>query len=272
MRVHLADEAAFYDAHYRQFLSLDLGSLAVSRQVLERQLDDPQSPFYERRLLYRRALERLFEQPVQGLRVLDYGCGPGDWGVMLATEGAIVTLLDLSPVAIELALRKAEASGVRDHVEGLARDATDLSCFATGSFDLVFACAAIHHVLKYGDPARELARILKPGGRLVILETYGNNLLLNLARWMRARLSREPREQGEEVIFNERHVACLSRHFRRVEVEPVNLLAMAKRLFRGRFHKRWARSTLALLEAFDRALPGGFSFFESLLRGSDCSR
>ena len=47
---------------------------------------------------------------------------------------------------------------------------------------------------------------------------------------------------------------------RRVEVTPLNLLAMAKRLFRGRFHRPAVRAILAGLEETDRlllaALPG----------------
>jgi ubiquinone/menaquinone biosynthesis C-methylase UbiE len=84
----------------------------------------------------------LLAESVTGLRVLDYECGTGDWGLMLAGEGADVTLLDLSPVAIELALRRASVSGVSEHVQGIARDASDLSCFRDAQFDLIYASAA----------------------------------------------------------------------------------------------------------------------------------
>ncbi|MGA3189843.1 MAG: methyltransferase domain-containing protein, partial [Bryobacteraceae bacterium] len=56
-----------------------------------------------------RALEA---EPVRGKKILDYGCGPADFGLWLATEGADVTLLDLSPAAIEVALKRARASDV----------------------------------------------------------------------------------------------------------------------------------------------------------------
>ncbi len=154
MSVTADQERGYYDQAYARHLEADDGALRIDRHILQAQFDDPASPCFERRLLYHTALEKLLAEPVKGRRALDYGCGVGDWGVMLAVEGARVTLLDLSPVAVEVALRRARASGVMESVRGFARDASDLSCFADGEFDLIFACAAVHHTLKYGRVSR----------------------------------------------------------------------------------------------------------------------
>ncbi|HXG32030.1 MAG TPA: class I SAM-dependent methyltransferase [Bryobacteraceae bacterium] len=254
MGVHVDEERRFFDEFYRRLLSCPDHALIGDLAAFRRFLDDPQHPFFERRRLYAAALGRLLETPVRDLNVLDYGCGPGDWGVMLATEGANVTLLDLSPAAIELGLRRARANGVAHRVRGIARDASDLSCFRDAEFDLVFAGAALHHTLKYPNSLEELARVVKAGGRLVLAETYGNNPLLNLARRLRARWSREPAEQGEEIVISDREIAQLRRYFSSVEVQPLNLLAMAKRLCRGRFGSAAVRATLGALEAADEFL------------------
>lgn len=79
----------------------------------------------------------------------------------MATEGAEVTLLDLSPLAIELGLKRAKASGVTRRVKGIAADASKLDMFADGAFDLVFACASLHHTLKYPGAREELARVMR---------------------------------------------------------------------------------------------------------------
>lgn len=254
MSINVEQERQFYEEAYRRLLRYPDHALVCSRKAFEKFLEDPAHPFYERRRLYAMAIQQLLSRPLEGTAALDYGCGPGDWGVMLATEGARVTLLDLSPTAIELGLKRARANGVSDHVRGVAREASDLSCFADGEFDLIFACAALHHTLKYPQTLVELERVLKPGGVLVLAETYGNNPALNLARRIRARLSREPKEQGEEIIIGRRELEEIQQRFRRVETHPVNLLAMAKRLFRGRFKNPAARSAVLALEACDAVL------------------
>ena len=244
-------EREFYDAQYRQFLELPDADLVCNRGTLAAGLADAANPSYERRVVYRAALKYLLSEPLTGRTALDYGCGTGDWGLMLAGEGATVTLLDLSPVAIRLGLRRAAVSGVADRVRGVARDASDLACFGDGEFDLIFGSFALHHTLKYPRARDELLRVLKPGGRLVLVETYGNNPLLNAARLLRRRVSREPAEQGEGIILNNSDLNALRPLVGSLQVYPFNLLAMGKRLFRGRFSRPWARGMLRSLEWMD---------------------
>jgi SAM-dependent methyltransferase len=206
-------ERAFYDRQYDAFLALPDHALRLDRAVLEPTSRDPAHPFYERRRLYRAAIHALEEDPLPGRRVLDYGCGPADFGIWMATEQAEVTLLDLSPKAIELGLRRAAASGVARRVKGVAADATRLDMFADQAFELVFACASLHHTLKYPGAVEELARIMKPGARLVLCETWGANPLLNAARRIRAKAAREPEEQGEDIILNPGELRRLDAHF-----------------------------------------------------------
>lgn len=254
MSIEVDAERRFYDSVYAERGNASEGDLRLNRQIFLGELDRPGSGFFERRRLYHRSFERLFEQPVDGLRALDYGCGTGEWGVVMATEGAAVSLLDLSSTAVAIGLRRARASGVEDRVTGHARDASDLSCFADNEFDLVFACAAIHHTLKYPNAFEEVVRVIRPGGRLVLAEGWGANPLLNGARRLRWRLSGEPEEAGEGLIFGPWAVRLLESRFSQVEVEPLNCVAMGKRLLRGRFERPWARAALAGMERADRVL------------------
>lgn len=256
MPITADQERVFYDQRYAPFLERPAHSLAVNREVMRRTLADPREPVYERRRLYTAVLDFLLGAGLKGKRVLDYGCGPSDWGVFMATEGAEVALLDLSPAAVELGLRRARASGVAGQVRGFARSASDLSCFADGEFDLVFASAALHHTLKYPNALAELVRVMRPGGTLLLAETYNNNPLLNLARRVRARVENEEEEQGEEIILSDREIAQLREAFRKVELREMNLLAMGKRLLRGHFHRKAARGVVRALEAVDGAVLG----------------
>lgn len=256
MSIEVDAERRFYDSVYAERGDASDGDLRLNREIFLAELDRPSSGFFERRRLYHRAFERLFEEPVRGLRVLDYGCGTGEWGVVMATEGARAALLDLSATAVDIGLRRAQASGAADRVSGHARDASDLSCFAYDEFDLVFACAAIHHTLKYPNAFEEVVRVIRPGGRLVLAEGWGANPLLNAARRLRWSLSGEPEEAGEGLIFGPWAVRLLESRFRQVQVEPLNCLAMGKRLLRGRFEQGWARTALGAMEGADRALLG----------------
>lgn len=253
-----AQEQQFYDSHYRQFLDLPDHALRCDRDTLLRDLNNPAHPIYERRKLYETVLTRLLQLPLSGRNVLDYGCGPGEWGLLMAGEGARVTFLDLSPVAIELCLRRAAASSVE--VRGCTRDASDLACFPDGEFDLVYANAALHHTLKYPGALQELARVIRPGGRLILAETYGNNPLLNAARRLRWKLGGQADEQGEDILLGDAEIDLLRRRFARVEVHPLNFLAMAKRLCRGRFTNPLLRGGVSMLESADSALLAVFPF------------
>ena len=253
LRITARQEQQFYDAEYARHRGVPDHDLRTNRESILRDLR-PGGAFHERRRLYGALLNQLLSEPLAGRVALDYGCGLGEWGVLMATEGACVTLLDLSPVAIEIGLRRAAANGVAERVRGVARDAADLSCFASGEFDLIYAGAALHHTLKYPNALAELIRVLRPGGKLILAETYGNNRLLNWLRRSRWLFSGQPDEAGEEVILGDRELDLLRARFSRLEVTPMNLLAMAKRIFRGHFEAPAVRWVLALLEAADAKL------------------
>jgi SAM-dependent methyltransferase len=251
MRITPQDEQRFYDVIYARQIGLPDEAIRYDLATFAHDLTNPARPIYERRLLFRSLLDVLLAQPLDGAEVLDYGCGTGDWGLVLASQGARVTFLDLSPVAVDFAMRRAVASGLRDRVRGVARDASDLTCFHEAQFDLIVACAALHHTIKYPHALEEIVRILKPGGRLTLAETLGNNIILNACRRVRAFLGRERKEAGEGFRLAQRHLELLSMSFAHVEARPMNLLAMAKRVFRGHFEQPGVISLLSATERVD---------------------
>ena len=92
-------------------------------------------------------------------RVLEAGCGWGELALRLATElGADVRAIDLSPRMVELARERG--------VEAQVADVCALP-FQDGSFDSVTANWMLYHVPDVDLAVSELARVLRPGGRLV---------------------------------------------------------------------------------------------------------
>lgn len=99
---------------------------------------------------------------VTGKRVLELGCGAGQWSRSLAAEGATVVGLDLSEAQLAAAAR---AMGAARHP--LVQGAAEQLPFAAGSFDLVFCD---HGGLSWAPPhlaVPQAARVLRSGGRLV---------------------------------------------------------------------------------------------------------
>ena len=107
---------------------------------------------------------------VRGRRVLELGCGAAAGARWLAGQGAEVTGLDLSAGMLRHAAGAAQRSGVR--VPLVQADALALP-FADAVFDVVCtAFGAIPFVADSGAVMREVARVLRPGGRWVFSITH----------------------------------------------------------------------------------------------------
>jgi SAM-dependent methyltransferase len=107
---------------------------------------------------------------VRGRRVLELGCGAAAGARWLAGQGAEVTGLDLSAGMLRHAAEAARRSGVR--VPLVQADALALP-FRDAAFDVVCtAFGAIPFVADSGAVMREVARVLRPGGRWVFSITH----------------------------------------------------------------------------------------------------
>lgn len=102
----------------------------------------------------------------RGLRVLEIGCGLGTDGAQFARAGAYYTGVDLTEAAIELARRRFECSGLAGEFH--VADAENLE-FADDSFDLVYSHGVLHHTPDTERAVKEIHRVLKPGGRAVVM-------------------------------------------------------------------------------------------------------
>lgn len=103
----------------------------------------------------------------RGLSVLDIGCGDGALALELAKRGATVTGIDASAAMIEAAKDRARLQ--QADVAFQVAQAENLP-FPAGQFDLVTAITILCFVKHAGPVFQEVARVLRPGGRLVIGE------------------------------------------------------------------------------------------------------
>lgn len=130
---------------------------------------DVWSRFYRRtvlglelRRIQRAAIERL--RLVPGQRVLDLGCGPGDGTVIITAAGATGIGLDYSQGMLGAARSEPTLAG------RLCRGDAGLLPFRDASFDKVVCTNSFHHYPDHRAALKEIARILKPGGLLVLVD------------------------------------------------------------------------------------------------------
>ena len=96
-------------------------------------------------------------------RVLDIGTGEGQVARRVAATGA-GPVIGLDPTVGQLEVAVARGGGVR-----YARAAAERLPVASGSIDAVVACLVFEHLPDHEAPLREVARVLRPGGRFVLL-------------------------------------------------------------------------------------------------------
>ncbi len=186
-------------------------------------LDDPdvvrqeyatEARFLKRRAAFAKAtgpsaIETLFEAVAEAAprTNLEVGCGPGELAARVARElAADVVAVDISPRMVEL------ACGIG--VDARLGDVQELP-FEDGSFDCAVAAWMLYHVPDLDRGLAELARVLRPGGRLVAATNSIDN--------MRELWDLAGRDRRKEQIrfFSENAEEALRPHFASIERRDV---------------------------------------------------
>ena len=138
----------------------------LTPEILHRQLNDLADMFAYRAHM---AATDMTADAIRGKRVLEIGCGAGGHSALFASRGAHMTSVDITPERVistkhklDLLADDAPAASV------LQTDAENLP-FADASFDIVYSNGVLHHTRDTERAVAEALRVLKPGGRAVIL-------------------------------------------------------------------------------------------------------
>ncbi len=142
-----------------------------------------------------------------GEDVLDVACGTGNAALRAAGAGARVVALDLTPRLLEAGRTLAAEAGVTiDWVEG---DAEALP-FADESFDVVLSTLGVMFTPRHHVAAAELARVLRPGGRMALCNWSEESVLTEILRTTAAYLPAPPAFVEPPWLWgSEQHVRTL---------------------------------------------------------------
>ena len=117
------------------------------------------------------------------LAVLEVGCGLGTDGAQFAKAGARYTGIDLTDAAVELAKRRFELFDLPGTFS--VADAERLD-FPDSSFDLVYSHGVLHHTPDTAAAIREIHRVLRPGGKALVMlyhrDSYNYRVNISMLR------------------------------------------------------------------------------------------
>ncbi len=184
------DRRAFWTGYQPGFRSSDaqIGASDFFAEVQrERYLLEPDIPEMAQFALWR------------GRDVLEAGCGIATDGAAFVRAGARYTGIDFSPTALRLARRRFEMQALDgDFVEGSIVQLP----FDDASFDLVYSIGVIHHIPDIEQAVSEFHRVLRPGGRAIVMvyhrTSFNYRFTIMLLRRMLAALLLVP--HGPELV------------------------------------------------------------------------
>lgn len=164
---------------------------------------------------------------MQGKTILDLGCGYGGNAVLLATLGARVTGIDISPKSIELATERAAANGVAERTNFVCAP-IGTSELGNESFDVIWGDNILHHLIDDLDAVMAtLVKLVRRGGMLVFSEPVNLNRALRRFRLM---LPVNTEATPDERPLERQELQILKKHVPRLHVRYFDLFGRLNRL------------------------------------------
>ena len=167
------------------------------------------SLFYQER---RNAVLSLVDQlGLTSARILEVGCGPGITSVALGKRGHIIYAIDTIPAMIELTRKHARESQMERQILATIGEINALG-FPDNAFDLAVVVGVTEWLASLEQPLRELARVVRPGGFLVVtgdntwsldfvFDPFRNPILAPMKRWANAIMRRFGRESRPSCLL-----------------------------------------------------------------------
>ncbi len=170
-------------------------------------------------------LESLLKIHSSGKTVLDYGCGTGIHSICSIQYGAISVIgIDISEESLTIARERARKAGVEEKTIFQIMDCENMK-FPDNTFDIILDGGTFSS-LDLTKALPELARVLKPEGMIIGIETLGHNPIFNIKR--RLNVLRGTRTKwAADHIFKMSDFTLMRRHFHKIEARFFHLTALS---------------------------------------------
>jgi SAM-dependent methyltransferase len=224
-----ARNAAFWDELCGTHLAGELGITTVDRDAVRR-FDDAYMRIYPYLWKYLE-LDR-----VRGQNVLEIGLGYGTVGQLLAKAGSVYHGLDIAEGPVEMMRQRLRWEGLEGEERVRRGTALELP-YDPGAFDRVVSIGCLHHTGDTPRAVREVHRVLRPGGRALVM-LYNRQSLRQITQrarayisrrrnrdeWLRARYDHNSTGEAAPVVdyFSRRDVREMFRDFARVDIDFQN--------------------------------------------------
>lgn len=119
--------------------------------------------------LWHRTVVEALQTEIESVDILDVGCGTGTLLTDLARSGATsLAGVDLAPKILDVAREKLSSAGAKADLR--AADIEEPLPWASESFDVATLTGALHHFYRPHDALAEIYRVIRPGGRLLVVD------------------------------------------------------------------------------------------------------
>ena len=134
-------------------------------------------------------LEKLINHATEGQTFLDLCCGTGIHSIHPAKQGYLVVGVDISPISIEAARDLAVKNELTGKCEFLCSTA-DTAVGRENIYDTILVSGSLYY-LDYQSLLPAIIISLKNGGRFLCVETNGDNFIMKVVRYLRARILKD---------------------------------------------------------------------------------
>jgi ubiquinone/menaquinone biosynthesis C-methylase UbiE len=173
-------------------------------------------------------------ESARGLKVLEIGCGLGTDGAQFAQAGADYTGVDLTEAAVDLARKRFEMFDLPGKFQ--TADAEQLE-FADETFDIVYSHGVLHHTPEPKKAIREIHRVLRTGGRAVVMlyhrDSYNYRINISMLRRAGAHLLKWNSGVKLAHLITREPLDSLREHANRLKAEKESYLSPEEFLSRN---------------------------------------